>query len=107
MQAYRTALGSTGTTMLLSPSSEFFNYFEQDAKGGVAPPPAQPGGIAPLPSSQLSVPDVPDVDVETDITDSPLPVETTPAVPVVESPAPAETPATPSSEASSEPVVAQ
>lgn len=107
MQAYRTALGSTGTTMLLSPDSEFFSYFQQDAQGGVAPSPAQPGGIAPLPSSQLSVPVVPNVDVETDITDSPLPVDTTPAVPIVESPAPAVTTVTPSLESSSEPVPAQ
>lgn len=27
MQAYRTSLGSTGTTMVLSPDSEFFEYF--------------------------------------------------------------------------------
>jgi hypothetical protein len=76
-----------------------------------------PGGIAPLASSQLSVPEVPDVEVETDITESPLAIETTPDVPAAESPAPAETtvesaaPAettvTPSVEASSEPVPAQ
>jgi membrane protease subunit HflC len=108
MEAYRTALGSTGTTMLLSPDSEFFNYFQQDAQGGVAPAPAQPGGIAPLPSSQLTVPETPDdIPVETDISSSPLPVNTTPAVPVVESPAPAETTVAPSVEASSEPVPAQ
>ena len=110
MQAYRTALGATGTTMLLSPDSEFFGYFRQDAQGGVAPPPAQPGGIAPLPSSTLSVPETPDVTVETDITTSPLAVETTPAeepaaeAPAETTPAPAET----SAEAtSSEPVPAQ
>jgi membrane protease subunit HflC len=108
MQAYRTALGSSGTTMLLSPDSEFFSYFRQDAKGGVAPAPAQPGGIAPLPSSTLSVPVTPDVAVETDLSDSPLAIETVPAEPdVMETPAPAETTATPSAEASSEPVVAQ
>ena len=27
MQSYRTALGETGTTMVLSPDSEFFRYF--------------------------------------------------------------------------------
>jgi modulator of FtsH protease HflC len=76
MQAYRTALGSTGTTMLLSPDSEFFNYFRADAQGGEAPLPAAPGGIAPLPSSALTVPETPDVPVETDLSDSPLAVET-------------------------------
>ena len=76
MQAYRTALGSTGTTMLLSPDSEFFNYFRADALGGEAPLPAAPGGIAPLPSSALTVPETPDVPVETDLSDSPLAVET-------------------------------
>ena len=92
--------------MLLSPDSEFFNYFAQDAKGGVAPAPAQPGGIAPLPGSELTVPETPDdIPIETDISDSPLAVETTP--PAVEAPAPAETTVTPSVEASSEPVPAQ
>jgi hypothetical protein len=100
--------------MLLSPDSEFFNYFRDDAQGGEAPPPAQPGGIAPLPSSQLSVPETPDVPVETDLSDSPLVVETVPAEPAAaETPAPADT-ATPTeapvetpAEASSEPVPAQ
>jgi len=31
MQSYRTALGDTGTTMLLSPDSEFFKYFSGKA----------------------------------------------------------------------------
>lgn len=101
MQAYRTALGVTGTTMLLSPDSEFFNYFRQDAAGGTAPPPAQPGGIAPLPSSQLSVPETPDVPVETDITSSPIAVET-PA----EAVAPPPDTATPETVVSSEPATA-
>lgn len=115
MQAYRTALGSSGTTMLLSPDSEFFGYFRQDALGGEAPAPAQPGGIAPLPSSALSVPVTtdPDLEVETDISDSPLAVETTPEEqPVVETPAettetPAPVSSEPAVEASSEPVPAQ
>ncbi len=105
MQAYRTALGASGTTMLLSPDSEFFDYFTQDAQGGVAPPPAQPDGIAPLPSTELTVPESPDIEVETDLSDSPVVVETEPPeVPAVEAPAetapPAET--TPSVEATSE-----
>jgi hypothetical protein len=56
----------------------------------------------------LTVPETPDIPIETDISNSPLAVETTPpAVPVVESPAPTETSVAPSSEASSEPVPAQ
>jgi membrane protease subunit HflC len=113
MQAYRTALGSSGTTMLLSPDSEFFSYFREDAQGGVTPEPAQPNGIAPLASSTLSVPVTPDVVVETDLTDSPLAIETAPVdVPAAETPAETTAPAeTVSSEtpadASSEPVTAQ
>src|SRR5690606_16073518 len=30
MQSYRTALGAAGTTMVLTPESEFFQYFGQD-----------------------------------------------------------------------------
>ncbi|HZY67990.1 MAG TPA: protease modulator HflC [Devosia sp.] len=84
MQAYRTALGETGTTMLLSPDSEFFSYFRADAQGDEVPVPAAPGGIAPLPSTELSVPETPDVEVETDLSDSPVAVEdgAAPAAPV-------------------------
>ena len=87
MQAYRTALGASGTTMLLSPESEFFDYFTQDAQGGVAPPPAQPGGIAPLPSTELTVPETPDIQVETDLSNSPVAIDPAPPVEVA---APAE-----------------
>jgi membrane protease subunit HflC len=59
MESYRTALGSTGTTMVLAPDSEFFKYFSEKSANGEVPTPAAPGGIAPLPSSQVSVP-VPD-----------------------------------------------
>ena len=114
MQAYRTALGASGTTMLLSPDSEFFGYFRQDAQGGEAPAPAQPGGIAPLPSSTLSVPvtEDPDLQVETDISDSPLAVETTPPettteVPAETAPTEAAPVETPAEAPSSEPVPAQ
>ncbi len=110
MQAYRTALGASGTTMLLSPESEFFDYFTEDALGGVAPPPAQPEGIAPLPSTELTVPETPDVQVETDLSNSPVAVDPTPPEipPVVEAPAegapPAEAaPAAPAEAAPAEP----
>lgn len=40
MQSYRTALGASGTTMVLSPESEFFQYFGQDQFSGLSAPPA-------------------------------------------------------------------
>jgi membrane protease subunit HflC len=54
MLSYQAALGAnSGTTMLLSPDSEFFQYFGQDSIGGEAPPPAVPGGIAPPAFTEL------------------------------------------------------
>lgn len=38
MQSYRTALGATGTTMVLSPDSEFFQYFGAAGVGTPAAP---------------------------------------------------------------------
>jgi membrane protease subunit HflC len=61
LQSYRTALGSTGTTMVLSPDSDFFKYFKADTTSGTVPPPASPNGIATLPSTELSVPEPSDV----------------------------------------------
>ncbi|HEY0854562.1 MAG TPA: protease modulator HflC, partial [Devosia sp.] len=46
MQSYRTALGATGTTMVLSPESEFFDYFRSAGAGGPGTPTA-PGAAAP------------------------------------------------------------
>jgi membrane protease subunit HflC len=53
MQSYRTALGASGTTMVLSPDSEFFQYFGQDQSGspGAAPAPAPAETIGPAPSA--------------------------------------------------------
>jgi membrane protease subunit HflC len=34
MQSYRAALGSTGTTMVLTPDTEFFQYFGSDQRAG-------------------------------------------------------------------------
>jgi membrane protease subunit HflC len=44
MKAYQTALEGSGTTLVLSPDSEFFRYF-RDSSGGAAP--AAPGGTGP------------------------------------------------------------
>jgi membrane protease subunit HflC len=46
MQSYRTALQSQGTTLVLTPDSEFFQYFRSDTSSAAATPaaPAQPAG---------------------------------------------------------------
>ncbi|RYE10904.1 MAG: protease modulator HflC [Hyphomicrobiales bacterium] len=86
MQAYRTALGTSGTTMLLSPDSEFFNYFRADSQDGVVPVPAAPNGIPALPNTQLTVPETPDLPIETTLENSPVAIETAPATPVEAAP---------------------
>jgi membrane protease subunit HflC len=50
MQSYRTALGSSGTTMVLSPDSEFFQYFGAD--GQLRPPSA----AMPAPANDAAAP---------------------------------------------------
>jgi membrane protease subunit HflC len=107
MQAYRASMGGEGTTMLLSPDSEFFRYF---GSNGSLPPrnpnpvaPAAPTVVPVLPTE--SVPSIDGLGLETTPptltledgstleptvgTDIPEPVEETPAV----VPAPADTPA--------------
>lgn len=37
MQSYRAALGSSGTTMVLTPDTEFFQYFGSDQRNGAGP----------------------------------------------------------------------
>ncbi|KQT86080.1 protease modulator HflC [Aurantimonas sp. Leaf443] len=55
MRAYREALANTGTTMVLSPESEFFRYFNDagtgSPSGAAAPAPvgAEPSAAAPAP----------------------------------------------------------
>jgi len=60
MQSYRTALGSTGTTMVLSPGSEFFRYFGDQGVGVPMPAPADaPASEAPaaaVPATETLVP---------------------------------------------------
>jgi modulator of FtsH protease HflC len=104
MQAYRTALGATGTTMLLSPDSEFFSYFNADSQNGLAPAPAAPNGITLDSSTALSVPETTDVPVES-VFDAPAAVET--PILTVDPIENTGAPAAPSSEASSEPAPAQ
>ena len=61
LQSYRTALGSSGTTMVLSPDSEFFQYFKADTLNGTNPVPAAPNGIPPLQTGGLDEPEPSDV----------------------------------------------
>lgn len=47
MEAYRTALASSGTTMVLSPDSEFFRYFGSNGTLPSGTPPSAPGAAQP------------------------------------------------------------
>jgi len=93
MQSYRAALGPNGTTMVLSPDSEFFRFFQNQNPDNVTPPPE--AATTPIPPTPL---------VEEPAADSPIlslpagdapaitaPVDTVPATPAPSTPAPAET----------------
>ena len=43
--------------MVLSPDSEFFQYFKADTTNGTIPTPKAPDGIPPLPSTAVTTPD--------------------------------------------------
>ncbi len=56
MEAYRQGLQQSGSTMVLSPNSEFFRYFKSaDGPTGAAAPVAPSGGAAPQSSSAAPV----------------------------------------------------
>lgn len=88
MQSYRTALGSNGTTMVLSPDSEFFQYFGSEGQG-------IPGKPLPAPETPV-IEDVPPADLTpTDAAPTPsdlpapepvVPATETPAAPAAETP---------------------
>lgn len=81
MQSYRTALGSSGTTMVLSPDSEFFQYFASEGQG-------TPGKPLPAPETPVIDTIVPDVP-PTEFPPTTDPVLTDPAAPpATETPAP-------------------
>jgi len=51
MAAYSAALQNSGTTMVLSPDSEFFKYFQDSSGGSAAPVPAPaPGATSAIPA---------------------------------------------------------
>jgi membrane protease subunit HflC len=91
MQSYRTALGPNGTTMVLSPDSEFFRFFQDQNPDSVMPPPE--AATTPIPATPL---------VEQPAADSPIlsapaadatitaPAVTAPADTTPVAPAPAE-----------------
>lgn len=96
MQSYRAALGSNGTTMVLSPDTEFFKYFANQGQGtpGKPLPAPETPVIETLPDDLLNDPVV---TPETSAAPA-APVETVPATPEVAPAAPAEevpAPATP------------
>lgn len=60
MQSYRTALGATGTTMILSPDSEFFQYFGGRQPAGTEQQvPATPRPTSGATDSDAGTPDAP------------------------------------------------
>jgi membrane protease subunit HflC len=107
LQSYRTALSNTGTTMVLSPDTQFFQYFNEDAKNGQTPVPAAPNGIAPLPSASTSVEEPTDVLPSSNVTDTSgaLTIGTDATTPSFEAPAASEQP--PASSVEPESSVAQ
>jgi membrane protease subunit HflC len=84
LQSYRDALSGQGTTMVLSPDSEFFQYFKADTTTGTVPPPAAPDGIPPLPvTSSVEAPSdvLPPTNVGSPVEVPISPVEPTPLTP--------------------------
>lgn len=95
MQSYRAALGPNGTTMVLSPNSEFFRFFQNQNPDNVMPPPeAATTPIPPTPLVEEPPLDSPILSAPATDTTITAPAESIPAVPV-----PAEaTPAAPAAQ---------
>jgi membrane protease subunit HflC len=95
MQSYRTALGASGTTMVLSPDSEFFQYF---GGGGES---VLPEGVPALPAVDAPAADAPAADdpaTEAPATDAPatdVPATEAPAADAPAADTPAEEPVPP------------
>ena len=104
MQSYRIALGGAGTTMVLSPDSEFFQYFGSEGQGTPGKP--LPAPVTPViedaPPADLAPTDTP----EATPSGLPAPEPVTPAVdPVAPAADPAPADATPVAPATETPVV--
>ena len=56
MIAYGNALQGTGTTMVLSPDSEFFKFFRSPSGTDAVTPPPPPAASAPEPSTTATTP---------------------------------------------------
>ncbi|KAA0700294.1 protease modulator HflC [Neorhizobium sp. P12A] len=59
MTAYQNALGSSGTTLVLQPNSDFFRYFENPNGTPPAPQPGAPALAAPSSTAPAAAPSVP------------------------------------------------
>jgi len=101
LQSYRTALGSSGTTMVLSPDSEFFHYFESMNPSGAKPPAGASDVTIPTtpliqqpadgtPATEVPITEVPAVDSPPAATAAPATLDAPATVPDAAAPAPAE-----------------
>jgi membrane protease subunit HflC len=94
MQSYRTALGSSGTTMVLSPDSEFFRFFSTDGGDTATLPP--PGTVVTPPPAPLSEEPASTLDLGPEAPDDAPAAEPAVTEPALPPAAPAAEPATPS-----------
>ena len=97
MQSYRTALGASGTTMVLSPDSEFFRYFgvnesanigrtgsdatnaAASSAAGAEPATAEPTAPAETPAEPVTEPAAPAAETTAPAVETPAPAAATPA----------------------------
>jgi len=90
MQSYRAALGGSGTTMVLSPDSEFFQYFSSEGQGtpGQPLPAPETPVIEEAPPADLAPTDVaPATPADQPSPEPVAPTTETPVAPATESPA--------------------
>jgi membrane protease subunit HflC len=80
LQSYRSALAAQGTTMVLSPQSEFFRYFDNENPDKATPPAGAADATSPEPALIEAPPETPD-DVTTTVGPAP---DVTPAVPAAQ-----------------------
>ncbi len=80
MQSYRTALGANGTTMVLSPDSEFFRYFGSEAASSGSSRVDVPAGTVITPPSTVAIPaEQPSVPEDTSMPAEDIPLDIAPA----------------------------